>query len=165
MIIIAEIQKIDSILLSEYILQKGGPMSHLKLQKLLYYIEGFHLAYFDHSLIEDNFEAWLHGPVSRKVYDSLKGYSVLYTAVEYKKEEGKDEPSAVLPKLVTEDQLEAINDVIEEYGELTASQLENLTHSEAPWIEARRGYNYGNKCHELILKTTMQKAYKTQLYG
>lgn len=38
---------IDSIILSDYILKHYGPMSHLKLQKLLFYCDAYHLAYFD----------------------------------------------------------------------------------------------------------------------
>ena len=52
-----KISKIDSELLTEYILSKYGKMSHLKLQKLLYYVQAFHLAYFDSPLIDDDFEA------------------------------------------------------------------------------------------------------------
>ncbi len=59
-----EIAKVDSLLLSEFILFKYGPMSHLKLQKLLFYAQALHLAYFDEPIIEDDFEAWVHGPVS-----------------------------------------------------------------------------------------------------
>lgn len=38
---------IDSIILSDYILKHYGPMSHLKLQRLLFYCDAYHLAYFD----------------------------------------------------------------------------------------------------------------------
>lgn len=45
------LQKIDSIDLANYILYKYGSMSHLKLQKLLFYCDAYHLAYFDEELI------------------------------------------------------------------------------------------------------------------
>ena len=59
-------EKIDSVILAEYILFKCGKMSHLKLQKLLYYVQAFHLAYFDSPLVDDEFEAWLHGQFQEK---------------------------------------------------------------------------------------------------
>ena len=75
--------KIDSIVLSNYILKHYGDMSHLKLQKLLFYCDAYCLAYFGEELVTDQFEAWVHGPVSRKVYDSLKDKSILYSDVAY----------------------------------------------------------------------------------
>lgn len=56
-----EISSIDSNKLVDYILVRGGAMSHLKIQKILFYIEAYHLAYFDSSIIEDEFQAWVHG--------------------------------------------------------------------------------------------------------
>src|SRR5688572_6613441 len=101
------IHKVDSMLLCEYILERGGAMSHLKLQKILYYIQALHLAYFDEPIIEDDFQAWLHGPVSRKIYDQIKGHSKLYSEVGYIKTERED-PSQVLPHMITGDQLELV---------------------------------------------------------
>lgn len=40
-------ETIDSIILSDYILKHYGPMSHLKLQRLLFYCDAYHLACFD----------------------------------------------------------------------------------------------------------------------
>ena len=65
--VINEYKTIDAIVLSNYILKHYGPMSHLKLQKLLYYCDAYSLAYFDNPLIEDDFEAWVHGPVCRRL--------------------------------------------------------------------------------------------------
>jgi uncharacterized phage-associated protein len=76
-------ETIDSIILSDYILKHYGPMSHLKLQRLLFYCDVYHLAYFDKELIEDSFEAWVHGPISRKVYGSLKDKYMLYEELTY----------------------------------------------------------------------------------
>jgi uncharacterized phage-associated protein len=47
--------KVNAQMIADYILQKYGPMSHLKLQKLLYYCESYHLAYFDDNLILEEF--------------------------------------------------------------------------------------------------------------
>ena len=70
---IKTIRTIDAVILGEYILETSGAMSHLKLQKLLYYMQALHLAYFDQPLVNDDFQAWLHGPVSRILYDHVKG--------------------------------------------------------------------------------------------
>ena len=155
--------KIDSSLLSEYILAHYGKMSHLKLQKLLYYVQAFHLAYFNSPLIDDEFEAWLHGPVSKKVFDQLRDFSLLYNDIEFK---GNPESiKAAIGHQLSTEQIELINDVLSEYATLSGTQLENLTHSEAPWIEARKGCSFGDACREIISKDFMADYYKAQLYG
>ena len=161
---IKNLEVVDSIILGEYILERGGRMSHLKLQKILYYIQGLHLAYFEAPLIDDDFQAWLHGPVSRKLYDHVKGHSILYSEVEYVKT-AEQNPSEVLEDILTQDQMELVNEVIDEYSKLTSSQLENLTHSELPWQEARQGYSAADRCEVVISKETMQTFYKSQIYG
>ena len=49
-------------------------ISHLKLQKLLYILHGWHLAITDEPAFEDEVEAWAYGPVVRKVYNAFRGY-------------------------------------------------------------------------------------------
>jgi uncharacterized phage-associated protein len=49
----------------------------MKLQKLLYYCQGWHLAWDGEPLFGEEFEAWLSGPVCRELYELHKGeYSV-----------------------------------------------------------------------------------------
>ena len=45
----------------------GDLISNLKLQKLVYYAQGFHLALFDTPMFGEPIEAWTHVPLSRKV--------------------------------------------------------------------------------------------------
>lgn len=47
----------------------GELMSNMKLQKMLYYQQGYHLALFDEPLFEDDLEAWMYGPAVPIVYD------------------------------------------------------------------------------------------------
>ncbi len=156
--------KIDSTILCEYILQRGGRMSHLKLQKLLYYTEALHLAYFETSLIDDEFQAWLHGPVSRKIYNEIKDLSILHGEITYSPGEGP-KPDEILNESLIQDQFDLINDVLNNYSTLSAGQLEDLTHREQPWIEARMGYGAGDRCEVIISKETMKSFYKDQVYG
>ena len=161
-----DLRVVDSLLVCEYILQRGGSMSHLKLQKILYYTQAMHLAYFDRPLIEDDFQAWLHGPVSRKVYDSVKGLSKLYNEVSYSPAQWEAEtPDKLLAKMLTDEQFEVVNDTIDGYSKMTSSQLENLSHSEYPWLNARIGYRVADRCEVVIEKSVMAKFYKSQIYN
>ena len=42
----------------------GDIISNLKLQKLLYYVQGFHLAIENEPLFMEDIQAWQYGPVS-----------------------------------------------------------------------------------------------------
>jgi len=156
--------KVDSALLSEYILQNFGDMSHLKLQKLLYYVQAYHLAYFKNPLIDDDFEAWVHGPVSRKVFDLLKDKSLLYVDLKYIAERDTQSPTDQVQSFLTKEQLEWVNYVLGEFSTLSGPELEVLTHSEAPWVDARKGFGPADRCNNIIPKSAMAEFYRQQLY-
>src|SRR5579859_7908067 len=65
--------------IADYILRfcqdHGDPISNLKLQKLLYYSQAWHLALYDKPLFEEDLEAWVHGPAVMSVYGSFKDWS------------------------------------------------------------------------------------------
>ena len=157
------LQKIDSVVFSDYILKHYGPMSHLKLQKLIFYCDAYCLAYFDKELVTDQFEAWVHGPVSRKVYNSLKDKSILYSDLIYSKKEGED-VDVEFGKL-TQDQQDLILSVLGDLSKWTGIELEAATHKEKPRLEARKGYSEADKCNELISKDTTRLFYKTEING
>jgi uncharacterized phage-associated protein len=151
--------KIDAITLANYILQKYSPMSHLKLQKLLYYCEAYHLAYFDESLIDCDFQAWVHGPVCREVFDVLKEHSLLYSDIQYK---GEDQIEKVRSALIST-QLTVLDEVLEILTSWTDIELETATHKETPWISARGNINPAAKCVNIIDKDLMRTYYKKEM--
>ena len=151
----------DSVVLSNYILKHYGPMSHLKLQKLLFYCDAYHLAYFNQELVEDKFEAWVHGPVSRKVYDQLKGQAVLYTDVAYSGMPGVD-VDGEYDKLMST-QKELITNILDQLSQWSGLELEMATHKEMPWQFARQGYSEAEKCHVEIDKELTAKYYRKDI--
>src|SRR3990167_4770105 len=94
--ILKKLGMVDSNDLANYVLMKQGQMSHLKLQKLLYYIQAYHLANLEAKIIADDFEAWVHGPVSRKLFDKVKDLSLLYSEIDFKLEEGEADPREII---------------------------------------------------------------------
>ena len=52
----------------------GDLISNLKLQKLLYYAQGIHLALNGQPLYPERIEAWQHGPVVPEIYHAFKEY-------------------------------------------------------------------------------------------
>jgi uncharacterized phage-associated protein len=158
----AGLAKSDSLDLAYFVLCKVKKVKHLKLQKLLYYIEAWHLAVFGESIITDKFEAWLHGPVSRKVWDEFKPASKLYDVIPVNESKCR-RAVRVVECALDEDQLALIDDVLKEYGSKTAYHLEVLTHSEQPWVAARKGVADGAASRAEISKTAMRKFYRARL--
>ena len=105
------------------------PMSHKKLQKLCYYAQAWCYTLLEEKLIDDDFKAWVHGPVSPVLYHQYKGSGWCKINLD---------DDAKLPALTTE-QEELLESVWLTYGDMTANALEVLTHDETPWKEARRG--------------------------
>jgi uncharacterized phage-associated protein len=100
--------------------ESGAFISNLKLQKLVYYAQAWHLALKERPLFDGEFEAWVHGPVNPALYQRFKVYS--YNSI------GKD---VVKPALDPETET-FMQDLLAEYFELDAYELERLTHQETP---------------------------------
>lgn len=105
--------------------EAGDPPTNLKVQKLLYYVQGWHLALKKREAFADRLEAWVHGPVQPGVYGSFKHYR--WNPIV------DDLPAVTLEA----DTKEVADSVIETYGGETGYQLELRTHQERPWLEAR----------------------------
>ena len=135
---------------AEYILQKCGDMSVMKLQKLCYYSQAWSLVWDDEELFPEEFEAWATGPICRKLYDLYQGlYKVTAESV----------PKELLTGSLTENQMDTINHVLEHYAEKNAQWLSQLTHMEKPWQVARNGYAPGENCSNTITKASMAEYY------
>ncbi len=153
---------IDSILLAKYILAKLGPMSHLKLQKLIYYAHAWHLVFTGEPLIDDQFEAWVHGPVSKTLWNKLKKLSILNNEIALDKQHHAEVIQRT-ENLLNQEQLDIIKDVLDEYGKRSAYHLECLTHSEDPWIRARRGLKEGEAGNSIISNRAIKRFYESRL--
>jgi len=105
----------------------------MKLQKLLYFIQGFHMKYNDGALLfNENFQAWVNGPVVPVVFQQYKYYG---TSVISKSEIGSYQS-------FSKNDTELINSVVEEYGKISPYQLSELTHRpDTAWKKTRRYYN------------------------
>ena len=146
-----------------YVNQKGDTISPKKLQKLLFYVEAWNLVHLKIPLIEEDFEAWVHGPVLPSLYHELKqfGFNDLkVVADEF------DTPDNLVNQIIktnkiSEDQLDLIYSVLDKYGSMTSFQLELLSHNETPWIEARKGIPPHLPCNNIIPKDKIMAFYSS----
>lgn len=122
-------------------------MSNLKLQKMLYYEQGFHLAYFNKPLFEEEIEAWMYGPVVPSVYEHYKdnGQNGILP----------DEKNIISFNSKEENAL--FDEVFDAYGAYSAIGLMNMTHQESPWSKSKVGI--GN----VITKEKMTDFFKSRL--
>lgn len=104
----------------------GDLISNLKLQKLVYYAQGFHLALYKKPLYDEVIEAWMHGPVIQELYNK------------YKKHGDGFIPK---PKPLSMDKYgnkvrELLDEVYRVLGQFSAWKLRCMTHEEPPWKNA-----------------------------
>ena len=107
--------------------QSASPISNLKLQKLLYYVQGWSLGLYQQAAFNERIEAWVHGPVVPEIFHAYRHFR--WNPI--------DVPTD--PVSVPASMQGHIGEVLKVYGSLTAVQLEQLSHDEKPWREARKG--------------------------
>jgi len=126
----------------------GDLMSNMKLQKLVYYAQGFHLAIKDRPLFNETIMAWEHGPVCVPLYKQYKRYGGRAIPIPY------DVDTYGIFDQETRDLLDMVHYC---YGQFSAWKLRNLTHEETPWLVAYR------KGRAEISLDDMKAYFKTQL--
>ncbi len=104
-------------------------LTHLKLQKLLYYVQLHYFGQFLNPIIEHDFQAWEHGPVCPKIYNEFKNFKD--NIVFFKDVNGDS-------KKLTDNDRELIEFVVSRYAKFSAWELRQKTHSEMPWKNARK---------------------------
>jgi uncharacterized phage-associated protein len=126
-------------------LEEDDPITNLKLQKLLYYVQGFHLALFNSPLFSENIVAWQYGPVVPEIYRKYKQYSrnPLESSEDFN------------PESIDNDIRDLIDEVYGVYGKYTGTVLANFTHQEAPWKNT--------EINDVISHQLMQAYFKSQI--
>lgn len=126
----------------------GISASPLKLQKLVYYAHGWHLAVVEQKLINRKIEAWKFGPVVPTLFHEFKEFGnqpierlattfeefgpgpLDFAPVEYTIESEAEKKGIPLHPLT----IPVIDRVLEEYGKISAAKLSNMTHEkDGPW--------------------------------
>jgi uncharacterized phage-associated protein len=103
--------------------RKRKPITNLKLQKILYYIQVAFMRKSGEPAFTDEIQAWRHGPVIPAVYYEYNQYVAepidLTCNVDDLQIEAKDQ--------------ETINEIIDQYENTPAWTLVDYTHREYPW--------------------------------
>lgn len=107
-------------------LDERDATSNLKLQKLLYYAQGLHLALYNEPLFNEQIEAWQHGPVVPHVYRTFKRFGAGVI----------DFYGSFDPTTLPERARGVLNETHTVYGQFSAWRLREMTHNEPPWRDA-----------------------------
>ena len=135
--------------------ERHNLITNLKLQKLIYYAQAWHLAIYNKPLFEEDFEAWVHGPVLPALYNNYKHFS-WKPIIREDLEEGA---FSQIEQSLDPTTQKFLGDLADEYFGLNAYELERLTHSENPWKNARAGIPEDQPSNAVIDKREMQTYY------
>lgn len=144
----------DYVILKAYQDGDRNLLINLKLQKLLYYIQAWSLAIRGKIFFNGKFQAWVHGPVSPELYNRFKETKSLYSQITVDDVLNKN----IFTEIDKNDK-DFIDYILENYMGFTGVELENMTHSELPWQEARNGISPMGKCVNYISEKTMEHYY------
>lgn len=120
--------------------QEGAPLTHMKLQKLVFFMHAWSLALDNHSVVSEQPEAWQYGPVFETLYHSLKGNgSAQITEYLTMLNPATGQLQALVPTLDNKRFWALLQQVWNRYGGFSAIQLSALTHEAgSPWDLARQ---------------------------
>lgn len=132
------------------ILERLGPTTAMKLQKLVYYAQAWSLVWDEEPLFDEPIEAWANGPVVPALFAEHRRRFKL-DAGDIRGGDGN----------LTETQLETIDAVLATYGDKPSHWLSDLTHAESPWKEAREGLDRGERGNQVITLASMHRYYES----
>ena len=124
----------------EYCNKNNSPISNLKLQKILYYVQAAFLVEGSEAF-SDDIMAWKYGPVVSAVYHQYKIYVNQNIDMPVEKAD------------LQSSQAKLVNRVVDSYKNYTALEMVAKTHKEKPWIEAN------GKEHPVIEKAKIKYFY------
>ena len=101
-------------------------LSNLKLQKLVYYAQGIHLAYDGTPLFKDIIKAWTYGPVVPGLYKVYKEYGAGAIPAD----------ESFNPKNIDKDTKKFLDEIYKVFGQFSATRLMDFAHTDQCWIDA-----------------------------
>lgn len=132
---------------------KNYEISNLKLQKLLYFVQGCFLVDKDAPCFNEKIEAWDFGPVVPEAYQEYKIYGAtnipkvtryFYFNPNNLFDSGYKE---FTDNVIEDNDKELINDVVDSLSAMSAMGLVEYTHQQSPWKDA---YKKGMNCEITI---------------
>ncbi|BBM89212.1 hypothetical protein COTS27_00907 [Spirochaetota bacterium] len=102
-------------------------IDNLKLQRLLYYCQGYHLAVFDKRLFDDPIIATERGPIIKSIYNHYKAYNDKSINNSRRTSRGMDKQIDLYAQYL-------VMTVFEKLGPYDNWQLSSMVHEEIPFL-------------------------------
>jgi len=117
-------------------------MTHMKLQKLVFFMHAWGLAFNIGSPVSERPQAWEYGPVFFSLYHILKTYgSKPMTGWLVQMNPGTGQMEPMMPPPGDHQFWQLLERVWERYGGFDAFELSALTHEDdSPWASARNAH-------------------------
>jgi uncharacterized phage-associated protein len=129
--------------------REGRPLDPIKLQKLVYFANGWNLALRDRPLLDEQIEAWSYGPVIPSLYQEFRRFGdepIRARAMLVEFADDDDETGRVVyPKIDDSPEGKSTKNLLDRiwqaYRGYTSIQLSNVTHEEGtPWERVWKEY-------------------------
>lgn len=125
-------------------------ISNLKVQKLIYYAQGIHLALFGKPIFEDPIKAWTYGPVVPSLYGRYKKYGT-----------GNVPPDPAFdPETIDSKTRGFLDEIYMAFGQFSAGRLIDFTHSDQCWEDAHPNKVISHKAMQESLKKYLRNGKK-----
>ena len=144
----------------------GLRITPLKLQKLLYYIQSWHIAKFEkNNLFDELPQAWVNGPVYRSVYDAYKSNFFKNEDIKFDSSDNlEDELKLKIDGLnIDDEQIKVINSILKFYAAQSDGNLVLRTHTDRPWNQARKDLKPFERSTNQITVDNMYSFYSEML--
>ena len=140
--------------IANYFLFKAGKdgelISNLKLQKLVYYAQGIHLALYGKPIFNDPIKAWTYGPVVPSLYGRYKKHGMGNVPLD---------PSFD-PKKIDQKTKDFLDEIYTAFGQFSATRLIDFTHSDQCWKDAHPNKIITHKAMQESLKKYLKNGKK-----
>lgn len=126
--------------------KKGNPVTNLKLQKILFFLQGYFLSNYGAPLIDGSFSKWRYGPVEEKVYQSFKNYGATPINSEFKEasiDRGIIYVNPVRMNIteLSDNLMSELKELVEKLINIEPWELVDITHRHSSWK------NYEDEIH------------------
>jgi len=117
-------------------------LTHMKLQKLVFFADGWKVGFNGESLVNERPQVWRYGPVFRSLYNALTGYgnTPIKSAVVVNPFTGN---VPIINHNDQDDDSRLIDWIWDKYGRYSAMELSRDTHAMGtPWHTMAQRYNF-----------------------
>ena len=127
-------------------------ITHLVLQKILYFVAGEFFKYDGRDILSPEFHAWKLGPVIPSIYETFCIYG-----------ESRLRPSSQNPPEIREDDQKIINTVVDYWIEKPVWTIVGKAHETDPWKDTYTDFGRWSRISKASMKRYFEKIEKMKV--